>query len=307
MTKIKAWLDAMRLRTLPLSVSGIIVGSGIAAELGKWNPVIFTLAILTTISFQVLSNLANDLGDGVKGTDNDNRLGPKRAIQSGRISLKEMKIGIIVCSFISLFSATLLIYESASNLNQELLLFYSVLAVLCVIAAITYTMGKNAYGYKGLGDLMVFIFFGLVSVLGVFSLYGITFKWMVLLPALSIGFWSVAVLNLNNLRDFQNDALAGKRTIIVKIGFQNGKNYHFFLILSGVACWAFSLFMLAYLTTNYFLFIALIPSIAFFIHLLRVDQTIEPKKLDPELKKIALLTFFSSLLFALMLNINRLI
>ena len=307
MTKFEAWIDAMRLRTLPLSVSGIIAGSGMAAVLEKWNPLIFGLAMLTTIGFQVLSNLANDLGDGQKGTDNKNRVGPKRAIQSGTISVQEMKIGIIVCTLISLLSAALLIYVSAPNLTQELLLFYGVLAVLCVIAAITYTVGKNAYGYMGLGDIMVFVFFGLVSVLGVFSLYGITFEWLVLFPALSIGFWSVAVLNLNNLRDHENDALSGKTTMIVKMGFQSGKNYHAFLILSGVASWFFTVFMFSYLTYNFLLIIALIPSVGLIFHLHKVYQTHIPKKLDSELKKVALLTFFAAILFAVILNLSFLI
>lgn len=303
MTKIKSWIQAMRLRTLPLSVSGIIAGSGMAALLEKWNPLIFGLAMLTTIGFQVLSNLANDLGDGEKGTDNKNRVGPKRAIQSGSISVKEMKIGIIVCTLISLVSAALLIYVSAPNLTQKLLLFYAVLAVLCVIAAITYTVGKNAYGYKGLGDLMVFIFFGLVSVLGVFSLYGITFEWLVLFPALSIGFWSVAVLNLNNLRDHENDAMSGKTTMVVKMGFQKGKYYHAFLILGGVINWFLSILIFSNLTYNYFLLIALIPAIGLLFHLQKVYKTSIPKNLDPELKKVALMTFFATVLFASILNL----
>jgi 1,4-dihydroxy-2-naphthoate octaprenyltransferase len=278
MTKFEAWIEAMRLRTLPLSVSGIIVGSGMAALLEKWNPLIFGLAILTTIGFQVLSNLANDLGDGQKGTDNKNRVGPKRAIQSGTISVKEMKTGIVICTLISLVSAAFLIFVSAPNLTQELLLFYAVLAILCVIAAVTYTVGKNAYGYRGLGDLMVFIFFGLVSVLGVFSLYGLTFEWLVLFPALSVGFWSVAVLNLNNLRDHENDALSGKTTMVVKMGFQIGKNYHAFLIISGVISWAFSVFIFSYLTFNFFLLIALIPAFGLIVHLQRVYQIKIPKK-----------------------------
>jgi len=305
MTKVEAWIEAMRLRTLPLSVSGIITGSGMAAVLEKWNPLIFSLAIITTIGFQVLSNLANDLGDGQKGTDNNNRVGPQRAIQSGTISVQEMKIGIIICAVLSLISAALLIYVSAANLTKELLLFYAVLALLCVLAAITYTVGKNAYGYRGLGDLMVFIFFGLVSVLGVFSLYGLEFEWLVLFPALSIGFWSVTVLNLNNLRDHENDSLSGKITMVVKLGYQNGKNYHAFLILSGVTCWLFSILMFTYLTYNFFLLISLLPAIILLVHLQKVFNTPIPKKLDPELKKVALLTFFAAVLFAVILNLSK--
>ena len=185
MSKIKFWIDAMRLRTLPLSVSGIIIGSGMAALLDKWDALIFLFAILTTISFQILSNFSNDLGDSQKGSDNINRIGPKRTVQAGLISEKEMKIGIIICSILALLFAGSLIYISAKNLSEDLVYFYTGLALACVLAAITYTIGKKAYGYHGFGDLMVFLFFGLVSTLGVFSLYGEGFQWLVLLPAIT--------------------------------------------------------------------------------------------------------------------------
>ncbi|MFM6964770.1 MAG: 1,4-dihydroxy-2-naphthoate octaprenyltransferase, partial [Sphingomonadales bacterium] len=198
---IKAWLHAARLRTLPLSVSGIIVGTGLAAILGVYDGQIFGLALLTTIGFQVLSNFANDLGDSQKGTDNAQRVGPARAIQSGQLSAAQMKTGMWVVGLLSLLSALFLIKLSIPNLSTTAIFTYVVLALLCIAAAITYTVGKKAYGYRGLGDLMVFIFFGLVSVIGVFLLYGEAFEWLVLFPAVSIGAWSTAVLNLNNLRD----------------------------------------------------------------------------------------------------------
>ncbi|NBX79988.1 MAG: 1,4-dihydroxy-2-naphthoate octaprenyltransferase [Flavobacteriales bacterium] len=303
MTKTKAWIEAFRLRTLPLSVSGIIVGSALAAILDKWDISIFILAITTTIGFQVLSNLANDLGDSQKGTDNQNRVGPMRSVQSGAISQSEMKVGMGICALLSLLSAGALIYVSSHNLTKELLIFYGVLALLCILAAITYTVGKNAYGYRGLGDLMVFLFFGMVSVLGVFSLYGLTFEWLVLFPAISIGLWSTAVLNLNNLRDHVNDKSSGKNTMVVKLGYKGGKNYHAFLIIGGFATWFFTVLSLAYLTFNYFLFIAIMPSILLLFHLQKVFATEEPTNLDPELKKVALLTFFSAVLFAVISNL----
>lgn len=300
--KIKAWLNAARLRTLPLSVSGIIVGSGLAAVLGKWDGRIFALAVLTTIGFQVISNLANDLGDSQKGTDNENRVGPKRTIQAGLISQKDMKRGIYITTFIAILSAISLIYISAENLSSQALFIYLVLAGLCVLAAITYTVGKNAYGYRGLGDLMVFIFFGLVSVMGVFQLYGLGFEWLVLFPSITIGLWSTAVLNLNNLRDIENDRKSKKNTLIVQLGFKKGKIYHAFLIIGGALTWWSTLYLLAITTDNLFLFLALIPSVLLFIHLKKVFLTSVPASLDPELKKVALLTFFSAVLFALALN-----
>ena len=305
MLKIKYWIDAMRLRTLPLSVSGIIVGSGMAATLDKWDTLIFLFAILTTISFQVLSNFSNDLGDSQKGSDNNNRIGPKRTVQAGLISGKEMQIGIIICSILALLFAGSLIYISAKNLSEELIYFYVGLALSCVLSAITYTIGKRAYGYSGFGDIMVFLFFGLVSVLGVFFLYGLTFEWLVLLPAISIGLWSTAVLNLNNLRDHENDKLSKKNTLVVSMGFEKAKYYHGFLIILGLSFWFVSVLLISALTYNILLFVALIPSISLIFHLKRVFQTSEAKDLDPELKKVALITFFSSLIFALVINLIK--
>ena len=300
--KIKAWLNAARLRTLPLSVSGIIMGSGLAAALGKWDGLIFSLAMLTTIGFQVVSNFANDLGDSQKGTDNENRVGPKRTIQAGLISQKEMKRGIFLTSLLSASAAISLIAISAKNLTSQSMFVYLVLAGLCILAAITYTVGKNAYGYRGLGDLMVFIFFGLVSVLGVFQLYGLSFEWLALFPAITIGLWSTAVLNLNNLRDIANDRKSAKKTMIVKLGFKKGKIYHAFLIVGGALTIWTTVYFLARISLNPFLFLSLIPSILLFIHLKKVFLTTNPSSLDPELKKVALLTFFTSVIFAIALN-----
>ena len=299
---IKAWLHAARLRTLPLSLSGIIVGTGLAAVLGAFDGQIFAFALLTTIGFQVLSNFANDLGDSQKGTDNAQRVGPARAIQSGQLSAAQMKIGMWVVGVFSLLSALYLIKLSVPNLSSNAIYFYVVLALACIAAAITYTVGKNAYGYRGLGDIMVFIFFGLVSVVGVFMLFGEAFEWIVLFPAISIGLWSTAVLNLNNLRDIHNDAQMNKRTMVVKLGFHKAKYYHVFLVSFGMATWFFTIYLLAVSAMNYYLFIALFPSIGFALHLQKVVQNTEPASLDPELKKVALLTFFSSILFAFLLN-----
>ncbi|MEN9699456.1 MAG: 1,4-dihydroxy-2-naphthoate octaprenyltransferase [Bacteroidota bacterium] len=299
---INAWLHAARLRTLPLSLSGIIVGTGLAAALGAFDGVIFGLALLTTIGFQVLSNFANDLGDSQKGTDNAQRVGPARAIQSGQLTAAQVKKGMWVVGNLSFASAIALIVQSLPNLSQRAVLFYVILAFLCILAAITYTVGKNAYGYKGLGDLMVFLFFGLLSVIGVFLLYGEAFEWIVLFPAISIGLWSTAVLNLNNLRDIENDRHMGKHTMVVKLGFQKGKLYHVFLISGGIATWFFVVFLLTITSLNWFFLLSLVPSLGFVKHLKKVLDEPNPAALDSELKKVALLSFFSSLLFAILLN-----
>ncbi len=292
MTKKQAWLEAFRLRTLPLSLAGIIVGSGYAYYTNHWNNSIFVFAMITTVLFQILSNLANDLGDSLKGTDNEQRVGPMRAVQSGQITKKQMKIAVTITSILSFSSAANLIKLGSKNLSTEFILFYFVLALLCILAAITYTIGKKAYGYLGLGDLMVLFFFGFVSVLGVYPLYAKSIDLILILPAFSIGLLSTAVLNLNNMRDIENDRTSNKNTLVVKIGSKNAKTYHSLLII--VAFW--SQFSFVLLTEKLILLISLIPFILLFIHLKTVRNNQEPRLLDPELKKVALSTFFMAIL-----------
>lgn len=291
--KLKAWIQAARLRTLPLSLSGIIVGSFAAYAKGFWDAQIFGLAMLTTLFLQVLSNFANDLGDSYKGADNAYRVGPERAIQSGQISQVAMGIAVIIMSLLSLGTSIALIYIGTSDMPEEVLWTYIFLAIACVLAAITYTLGKKAYGYNGLGDIMVFIFFGLVSVLGVYTLYSKAFDISIIGFAITIGFLSVAVLNLNNMRDHENDAKVGKNTIVVIMGYSQAKYYHATLIIAA---------FLAALTTIvinewWVSLIAIAPFAILFFHIKRVWLTLEPKDLDPELKKVALSTFAIAVLF----------
>ncbi|UJH92273.1 1,4-dihydroxy-2-naphthoate octaprenyltransferase [Antarcticibacterium sp. 1MA-6-2] len=296
MGKVSSWLNAARLRTLPLSISGIIVGTTIAAQEGYFNIVIFSLALGTTLGLQILSNFANDYGDGVKGTDNDDRIGPARAIQSGLITTKEMKQGIIATTVITLFLAVLLIYTAFGSENFLFAVIFFLLGIGAVAAAIKYTVGNNAYGYRGMGDIFVFLFFGLVAVFGSYFLYAMALEWTVLLPASSIGLLSTGVLNLNNMRDRLSDEKAGKNTLVVKMGAGNAKNYHYFLILGAVLC----LVLYAILTAkewNDFLFV--IAFVPLFLHLARVGKNESPMLLDPELKILALTTFFLSLLLGL--------
>ena len=168
MKNVSLWISAMRLRTLPLSVSGIIVASCLAEYNGYFNWLVFTLAILATLSLQILSNLANDYGDGIKGTDNHKRLGPARAIQSGKISPEQMFNAIKINVLVSIGLAFLLILSAFGVNHKPYSFVFFFLGIICIIAAIKYTMGKRAYGYRGLGDLFVFVFFGLVSVIGVY-------------------------------------------------------------------------------------------------------------------------------------------
>jgi len=293
---IKHFINAARLRTLPLSVSGIIVGSALAWYDEHKNILISLLAILTTIGFQIISNFANDYGDGVKGTDNINRIGPKRAIQSGIITPKQMKKAIIISLIITFGFALSLIYIAFGKDHLKLSVLFILLGILSLISAIKYTVGKNAYGYSGLGDVFVFLFFGLLSTLGSYFLYTKNLNLKVLYPAISVGLLSVAVLNLNNMRDIENDKIARKNTIVVKIGSQNAKIYHTFLIIISFISSLFFTYFFINKAISYLFIIAYIP---LFIHLKKVYQIKNHKDFDPELKKVALSTFFFSILFAI--------
>ncbi|MFP9098461.1 1,4-dihydroxy-2-naphthoate octaprenyltransferase [Flavobacterium sp. RHBU_24] len=296
----KAWLEAARLRTLPLSVSGILVGSFYAFSQGYINWAILALALVTTLGLQVLSNFANDYGDGVKGTDNEHRIGPQRAIQKGAITIPAMKKGIIITSVLTLIAAVVLIYVSFGRENFGYSVFFFVLGLSAVAAAIKYTVGSNAYGYRGLGDVFVFIFFGLVSVIGCYFLFAQKVDMLVILPAISVGLLSVAVLNLNNMRDVVSDTMSGKNTIVVKMGAKAAKTYHYTVI-----CLALAL-TLAFAVLSHFRpvqYIFLIAYIPFFIHLKTVAKNTVPRDLDPELKKVALGTFFLSVLLCIALQL----
>ncbi len=288
---MKNWIQAARLRTLPLSLSGIIVGSAYAYQQGFYDVKILGLALLTTLGLQILSNYANDYGDGVKGTD-VNRIGEKRMVAAGVISASQMKKAVIITAIITLVLALALIYVAFGKENFALSIIFILLGIGSIGAAIKYTVGNNAYGYSGLGDLFVFIFFGLVAVIGSNFLYTHFLDWKLFLPASAIGLLSVAVLNLNNMRDIENDRAAGKRTLVVKMGLENAKKYHNFLIISPfILFFVFSILNDHRLILNYFVLIFLL------MHLKTVQKATSYEDFDPELKKVALSTFVLSLIF----------
>lgn len=311
---IKNYIQAARLRTLPLSISGIIVGGFLGSNDSVFkvsenlfnttisiggNPIykssIFWLAILTTIGFQVLSNFANDYGDGIKGTD-DNRVGEKRLVASGAISPKQMKKAMVVTTIITLIVALMLIYVAFGKNNFSYSILFFGLGVASIAAAIKYTVGKSAYGYSGFGDVFVFVFFGLLSVVGSYFLFTKEINLTILLPAFSIGLLSTAVLNLNNMRDRVNDKASAKNTLVVKIGAEFAKYYHYVLIIASF------LFALLYTIIKYqspFQFIFIIAYIPLTIHLFFVIKNTNEASLDGELKKVALSTFFFGILFGL--------
>lgn len=295
---IKPWIQAARLRTLPLSVSGIIVGSAYAYHQGFSDWRIVVMALLTTLGLQVLSNYANDYGDGVKGTD-AHRIGEKRLVAAGIISAKQMKRAVLITANITFILALGLIYIAFGKENFVLSLIFILLGIISIGAAIKYTVGKGAYGYSGFGDVFVFVFFGWVSVIGSNFLFTHSIDWKLFLPASSIGLLSVAVLNLNNMRDIENDKIAGKNTLVVNMGLNWAKNYH-------EACIAIAsiLFIVFCIMVKVSAIPVLIINIPLLLHIGKIKKSEKYEDFDPELKKVALSTFALSILFWLTLYLN---
>ncbi|MDA9938159.1 1,4-dihydroxy-2-naphthoate polyprenyltransferase [Salibacteraceae bacterium] len=290
---MKKWLNAFRLKTLPLAFSSIIMGAAVSYDQKYFNWLILALAILTSIFLQILSNLANDYGDAISGVDNENRLGPIRAIQSGQVTVQQMKIAVILFSLLSFISGISLLVVSFSNITILFLLFLLV-GLLAIAAAIKYTIGKNAYGYSGLGDISVFVFFGVVGVIGSSYLFNLTIELVIILPAISIGVFSVGVLNLNNLRDIDNDAKHGKNTLAVKFGRSWAKNYHYALITTG---WLLFVLFLYFSSSSLLGYLPLLLLPVFIANLRAVKNHTDPQELINKLKQLALGTFGFALLY----------
>lgn len=291
---MKHWITAARLRTLPLALSCIVTGSACAYILGGFRWSIFINACITTILLQVLSNFSNDYGDGVKGTD-ENRIGPARAIQSGWISHEQMKKGIVATIILTLISGISLLLISGLNIIWTLIFFS--FGILSILAAYKYTVGKNAYGYRALGDLFVFLFFGLMGVLGSSYLYVHTVSLAFLLPAISIGALSTAVLHLNNMRDTENDIASNKRTVANIIGIQKSKYYFVFLLITAMVSLLAYNYMRNTASLYSYAFVLIYP--LFFMLIKKVMSTKEYAQYDAYLKPLALGTFGLSILFAI--------
>jgi 1,4-dihydroxy-2-naphthoate octaprenyltransferase len=293
--KTNSWIKAFRLRTLPLALSSILTGSFLAIHDGNYRWQIIALAMVTTVLLQVLSNLANDYGDAVKGTDNEHRLGPQRTVQSGEITPKQMKTAMVVFVILTLISGIWLLFESFGDDWPKALLFL-LLGLAAIAAAIKYTVGKTAYGYAGLGDLFVFLFFGLLGVIGTYYLNTKSFSWLVLLPATTLGLFSTAVLNLNNTRDMENDLKSGKKTVAARLGYKNALYYQVFLITVGFLT-AFLYVLLTFRSYWEFLFLLTLP--LFVANLAGIYRVEDQQKLDPYLKKTALGTLLFVIVFGI--------
>ena len=295
---VQAWLSALRLRTLPLALASIAMGTFLAASIGQMQLKIFLLSALTTIFLQILSNLANDYGDSIHGADSIHRKGPQRAVQSGKISAKAMYRAMVLFAILSLVSGLWLLYVAIDS--WETFGLFLGIGILAIIASITYTSGSHPYGYIGLGDISVLIFFGWVAVMGTFYLHTHFVDWLILLPATSCGLFATAVLNVNNIRDIDSDKQAGKNSLPVRMGRKNAIRYHWFLLLTGLFC------AVLYVGLNYqsplqFLFLIVLPLL--FINAKAVYQKDEPAELDPYLKQMAMTT----LLFVITFGIGQVV
>ncbi|MFN3784319.1 MAG: 1,4-dihydroxy-2-naphthoate polyprenyltransferase [Spirosomataceae bacterium] len=289
------WVEAARPRTLPLALSSIFMGSFTAAAEGFFNPWVFGLACLTTIFLQVLSNFANDYGDTQNGADLAGRIGPARAVQTGVITPQQMFRAIVLFAVLSLFAGIALLWIAFGSFTSPAFLQFLGLGVVCIIAAYTYTAGKNPYGYAGLGDISVFLFFGLVGVIGSYYLYSQTLSLTSLLPALSSGFFATGVLNINNIRDIDSDTRAGKKTIPARFGKQKAFVYHWFLLFGGMITALLYVFLQEN-TTYWFL----LSYPLFLLNGYRVSTLENP---DPMLKQLALSTLIFTILFGISLHL----
>ena len=291
--KLKSWIEAARLRTLPLSVSGIIVGCGMAFADNSFNGLLLALLLVTTILLQVLGNFANDLGDFQHGTDNDNRVGPQRTLQSGGLTVEAMKRGIVVMTALAFASGIFMLWVSF-GFGAGFWVFVGI-GIAAIIAAMRYTMGRNPFGYRGLGDLMVLIFFGFATVAGSYFIMTHQISANSILMGTAVGFMSVGVLNVNNLRDSESDGLSGKMTMVVKLGTKYGQIYHLVLCFSSIGLVAISLLYGHGIAALLWI---VLPSILLIAHGIRVFRASDVKTLDPELKKLSLTTLLMSVLYA---------
>lgn len=292
MAPAKYWIEAFRLRTLPLSLSTVIMGSLAAYYAHTFQWWVLFWSLITTLFLQILSNLANDYGDAVSGVDKD-RQGPARMVQSGHISAPEMKRMIKVFVLLSLISGVMLLHVALPGNLIYIALLFLVIGIGAIYAAINYTVGKNPYGYKGWGDAFVFIFFGLVGVYGTFFLHARIMNYWVFLPAISIGLLSAGVLNVNNLRDEESDRLVGKRSLVVIYGRRFGVSYHFWMIFVALGLLCFYMSTVAHDLSDW-LFVFSFP--VYLMHLRRINDATTPELFDPELKRLSLATFATVLL-----------
>ncbi len=295
---MKHWIAAARPRTLPLALASILMGSFLAAAKHQFSWSIFSLAVATTTFLQVLSNFANDYGDTVSGVDNAERTVATRAVQTGVITREQMRFAIILMSIVSFVTGSWLIAKGLAGTDLQTVLMFFGLGALSIVAAITYTVGKRPYGYMGLGDISVLIFFGWVGVLGTYFLHTKSMDWSLFLPATSCGLFAVGVLNINNIRDIESDTKTGKNSIPVRLGKDKAVIYHWFLLLTGFVCAViYTLWVSANASWIHWIFVITLPL------LIKIGQGVsagqKPAEIDPFLKRMALTTLLFVITFGL--------
>ncbi|HTB32044.1 MAG TPA: 1,4-dihydroxy-2-naphthoate polyprenyltransferase [Bacteroidia bacterium] len=298
MNKARAWIVSLRLRTLPLALAATGMGNFLAVGFKVFNLQTCLLTSLTAVLLQILSNLANEYGDYKHGADNDERIGPQRSLQTGTISVSAMRNAVIFVALLTFVSGCILLYEAVDNFYTFLI--FLVIGLLCIVAAIKYTMGKKPYGYSGLGDMAVFIFFGVVGVGGTFYLHAHYFELDILMPASTLGFLSAGVLNVNNMRDINTDAATGKRTLAVRLGLTNAKRYHFLLIV--IAFSRLTRFTLLHMSSPWqWTFLITLP--LFIWHLVGVMKS-DSAGMDKYLKQLAIFTLLLVLCMGISICLN---
>jgi 1,4-dihydroxy-2-naphthoate octaprenyltransferase len=295
---ISTWIQAARPRTLPLALAATGMGNLLVFKTQKFQISICLLSILTTLFLQILSNFANDYGDSIHGADSGDRKGPSRAVQSGKITLKGMKSAIYLFIALSLLSGLSLLFISFHT-NWGAFVPVLIVGLLAIAAAYFYTNGTKPYGYMAMGDASVFLFFGLVAVMATQYLHSLELPALYLLPAVSLGFWSTAVLNVNNMRDMDSDRNAGKRTIPLQLGLHKAKLYQTVLVTGGIL----SLATFGFLTASVFVFGALPGVFLMFRALTGVWKTTVQTELDAFLKPQAVGTFLAVVGMAILKSI----
>ena len=297
------WIGAMRPRTLPLALATILLGTLLAADRGFFDATLLVLTALTATAYQILSNLSNDLGDALRGADDRRAEGAeKRAVASGLITASSMRRAVDIATLVALLLTAATSWLGTRGLSPAFFILFVLLGIAAIASARGYTLGRFAYGYRGLGDLFVLFFFGPVGVAGSFFLQTQSWDWLMLLPGLSVGLFAAGVLNLNNMRDIETDRAAGKNTLAGKMGLSMARLYQLLLLFQGwLAATLFVLVQAPVTCSRSFLFAATLPLMAETAWKGWKAKT--PAEFDKLLKPLALQT----VLFALLMGIGLLI
>ena len=298
-SKLSAWFQAIRLRTLPLATASILLGNLIAFKSAGFSWAVAILSYITAIFLQILSNLANDYGDTKHGADNVERIGPKRMTQAGLLSAASIKAGIFVFIVLSLLSGSLLLFLALKNITYTGLISLFILGLISIAAAVAYTATKKPYGYRGLGDISVFIFFGLLSVFGCYFLQTGEVDPVIFFPAAGMGLLCTAVLNINNIRDIESDRKAGKKTVALQLEEKGAKLYQWSLIV--IAILLFSVFFLIK-NTHSFSLLFLLPYLLLLLNTYKVWKSKSSIELNPRLKQLAISILLFSVSYSIGLN-----